>query len=57
MRPLFLFRLGRLRATNGAILTLTSAAADPIEAAQRRRGDHTIFGRVRDLLRRSGHVG
>ena len=35
MRPLFLFRLGQLCATNGAIRTLTSAGADPIEYVAR----------------------
>ena len=35
MQPLMLFRLGRLCATNGAIRTLTSAAADPIELMAR----------------------
>ena len=35
MQPLMLFRLGRLCATNGAIRTLTSAAADPIEYVAR----------------------
>jgi hypothetical protein len=35
MRPAMLFRLGRLCATNGAIRTLTSAAADPIEYVAR----------------------
>lgn len=35
MQPLMLFRLGRLRATNGAIRTLTTAAADPIEYVAR----------------------
>ena len=35
MRPLMLFRLGRLCATNGAIDALTSAAADPIEYVAR----------------------
>jgi hypothetical protein len=35
MQPLMLFGLGRLGATNGAIRTLTSAAADPIEYVTR----------------------
>ena len=35
MQPLMLSRLGRLCATNGAIRTLTSAAADPIELMAR----------------------
>ena len=35
MQPLMLFRLGRLCATNGAIRTLMSAAADPIEYVAR----------------------
>ena len=35
MQPLMLFRLGRLCATNGAIRTITSAAADPIEYVAR----------------------
>jgi hypothetical protein len=35
MQPLMLFRLGRLCATNGAIRTLTRAAADPIEYVAR----------------------
>ena len=35
MQPLMLFRLGRLCATNGAIRTLTSAAADTIEYVAR----------------------
>ena len=35
MQPLMLFRLGRLCATNGAIRTLTSAAADAIEYVAR----------------------
>ena len=35
MQPLMLFRLGRLCATSGAIRTLTSAAADPIEYVAR----------------------
>ena len=35
MQPLMLFRLGRLCATKGAIRTLTSAAADPIEYVAR----------------------
>ena len=35
MQLLMLFRLGRLSATNGAIRTLTGAAADPIEYVAR----------------------
>jgi len=35
MQPLMLFRLGRLCATNGAVRTLTRAAADPIEYVAR----------------------
>ena len=35
MRPAMLFRLGRLCATAGAIRTLASAAADPIEYVAR----------------------